>query len=53
MLIFIFFLIVEFVEARILYQVSLFNVLFWIYFGFVSAYAENKDGGESECKSLD
>ncbi len=30
----------EFIEARILYQVGVFNVLFWIYFGY-TAYLAN------------
>lgn len=33
------FLIVELVESRILYQVNLFNVVFWIYFGYLSYFS--------------
>ena len=36
------FLIVEFVESRILYQVNLFNVVFWIYFGYLSYFSNIK-----------
>ena len=33
------FFITEFVEARILYQVNVFNVLFWVLFGYLNALA--------------
>ena len=34
------FYVTEFVEARILYQVGIFNVLFWIYCGYMYAFAK-------------
>ena len=44
------FYVTEFVEARILYQVGIFNVLFWIYCGYMYAFAklttEEKRAGE-------
>lgn len=33
------FLILEFVESRILYQANIFNVIFWIYFGYLYYFA--------------
>ena len=35
----LYFYITEFVEARILYQVSIFNVLFWLILGFAYVYS--------------
>lgn len=34
----IMFFVTEFVEARILYQVNVFNVLFWIYCGYMAIF---------------
>lgn len=34
------FYITEFVESRILYQVGIFNVLFWVYIGYMVAFAK-------------
>jgi O-antigen ligase len=35
----LYFYITEFVEARILYQVTIFNVVFWLIFGFAYAFS--------------
>ena len=35
----LYFYITEFVEARILYQVTIFNVLFWLILGFAYVYS--------------
>ena len=39
-LLMIMFLVTEFVEARILYQVNVFNVLFWIYCGYMASFLQ-------------
>lgn len=42
------FFITEFVEARILYQVNVFNVLFWVLFGYLNALARHRKPAEAE-----
>lgn len=37
-----YFLISELVESRILYTVSFFNIVFWIYFGYLNRYSQRE-----------
>ena len=37
-----YFLVSDMVESRILYTVSFFNVVFWIYFGYLNHYAKKE-----------
>ena len=46
-LLMILFFVTEFVEARILYQVNVFNVLFWIYCGYFMQYLKLMDNEET------
>ena len=42
-LIILFFFVIEFVEARILYQVGILYVLFWIFFGYLSELTKKEE----------
>lgn len=41
-LLIIMFFVTEFVEARILYRVGIFNVLFWLYCGYLANFLKNE-----------